>query len=194
MTTIARVSIPTPDLSVLKRTVTIVKGDPLPPLKNVELTSEQKAEIAQTKAISAAAVAASQKQLQETLKILNPNSREIYLSSITDLSLENAQKTLGIVEQMAKNKEDVGFNVHGRYGDQKITDLKTYVSALKDYIGKLSSAGAQPISSAPPAVDTAGVSSQSSLSLANASSLSSVGAASTYRQMQDMVTNDGLKE
>lgn len=165
----------------------------MPALKNVELTAAQKAELAQTNAISAATVAASQKQVQDAQKILNPNSREIYLSSITDLSLESAQNTLGIVEQMAKNKEDVGFNVHGRYGDQKITDLKTYVSALKDYIGKFSSAGAQPISSSTLAFDTGGVSSPSSRSVAHSSSLSSAGAASTYRQMQDMVTNDGLK-
>ena len=119
MTTIARVGTSTPELNSLKRTVNIVKGGPLPALKNVELTAAQKAELAQTNAISAATVAASQKQVQDAQKILNPNSREIYLSSITDLSLESAQNTLGIVEQMAKNKEDVGFNVHGRYGDQK---------------------------------------------------------------------------
>lgn len=171
MTTIARVGTSTPELNSLKRTVNIVKGDPLPTLKNVEWTAEQKAELAQTKAISAAATAASQKQIREAQKILNPDSREIYLSSITDLSLESAQKTLGIVEQMAKNKEDVGFNVHGRYGDQKITDLKTYVSALRDYIGKYPSAEAQSITS----------------------SLPSTAAASIYRQMQDMVAHDGLK-
>jgi hypothetical protein len=171
MTAIARVGTSTPELNSLKRTVNIVKGDHLPTLKNVELTVEQKAELAQTKAISAAATAASQKQIEEAQKILNPNSREIYLSSITDLSLESAQKTLGIVEQMANNKEDVGFNVHGRYGDQKITDLKTYVSALRDYIGKYPSAEAQSITS----------------------SLPSTAAASIYRQMQDMVAHDGLK-
>lgn len=177
MTTITHIGTSTPELSTSKRTVQIVKDDTLPRLKNVELTVGQKAELAQAKAISAATVAASQKQVREAQKILHPDSHEIYLSSITHLSLEGAQKSLGIAEVMAKNKEDVGFNVHGRYGNQEITDLKTYVTALKDYISKYPTAGALATASTPPAVEP----------------VVDAGAASIYRQVQNMVTNDGVK-
>jgi hypothetical protein len=40
------------------------------------------------------------------------------------------------------NHADVGMTVSGRYGDQKISDLNTYLAALKDHIGKLESSAA----------------------------------------------------
>ena len=64
-------------------------------------------------------------------------SREMYLPNISDLSLENAKKALGIVELKIENHEDVGRNVHGHYGNQAISDLNTYLAALKDHISKL---------------------------------------------------------
>ena len=67
---------------------------------------------------------------------LYKESREMYLSNISTLSLDHAKTQLGIVEVKIKNREDVGVNVHGRYEDQKISDLSTYLAALKDYISK----------------------------------------------------------
>ena len=95
-------------------------------------------------------------------------SHEMYMPNVSDLSLDNAKKSLGIAQVMIKNKEDVGVNVHGRYGDQEISDLHTYTVALKDFIGKLeaATAGAGVGAGAPPVNTTA---------------------ASTYRQMQEMV-------
>jgi hypothetical protein len=75
-------------------------------------------------------------------------SHEMYLSNISDLSLEHAKKQLDIVESKISNHEDVGMNVHGRYGAQTISDLNTYLAALKDYIGKID-IGASPTSSEP---------------------------------------------
>jgi hypothetical protein len=40
------------------------------------------------------------------------------------------------------------MNVHGRYRDQAISDLNTYLAALKDYISKID-IGASPTPSAP---------------------------------------------
>jgi hypothetical protein len=70
------------------------------------------------------------------------------LSNIVDLSLEHAKKQLVVVESMISTHEDAGMNVHGRYGAQAISDLNTYLAALKDYISK-SDIGASPTPSEP---------------------------------------------
>jgi hypothetical protein len=76
-------------------------------------------------------------------------SHEMYfLSNIVDLSLEHAKKQLVVVESMISTHEDAGMNVHGRYGAQAISDLNTYLAALKDYISK-SDIGASPTPSEP---------------------------------------------
>jgi hypothetical protein len=76
-------------------------------------------------------------------------SHEMYfLSNIADLSLEHAKKQQGVVESMISTHEDAGMNVHGRYGDLAISDLNTYLAALKDYISKLD-IGASPTPSEP---------------------------------------------
>lgn len=72
-------------------------------------------------------------------------SHEMYLSNISTLSLNHAKTQLGLIELKIENREDVGVNVHGRYGDQEISDLNTYLAALKDYISKLD-IGAVPMS------------------------------------------------
>jgi hypothetical protein len=75
-------------------------------------------------------------------------SHEMYLSNISDLSLAHAKTQLGIVELAISTHEDAGMNVHGRYGDHNISDLNTYLAALKDYISKLD-IGASPTPSEP---------------------------------------------
>lgn len=103
------------------------------------MTSAEKADFAQRDAQSAEMAAASRKQLEEAKRLTSlegMESHEMYMPNVSDLSLENAQKSLGIAQVMIRNKEDVGGNVHGRYGDQEISDLNTYVAALKDYISK----------------------------------------------------------
>ena len=73
---------------------------------------------------------------------------------------------------MIKNKEDVGVTVNGRYGDQDISDLNTYKAALTDYISKYEAAMAKTTAGESPTPSQA-----------------STTAASTYRQMQEMVKN-----
>lgn len=110
-----------------------------------EMTAEQKADIAQQKTVMAAANAALEKQFQTEQKRISAagmESHEMYMPNVADLSLETAKKSLGIAQVMIKNKEDVGVNVHGRYGNQQISDLHTYTMALTDYIGKMEAATA----------------------------------------------------
>ena len=131
----------------------------------------------QAKANSAATVAASEKQLLEVKKRTSSagmESHQMYLPNISDLSLENAKKSLGIAGAMIKNKEDAGVTVNGRYGDQNISDLNTYKAALTDYISKYEAAM-----------------SKATVGEATAPSQASTTAASTYRQMQDMGRNSG---
>jgi hypothetical protein len=75
-------------------------------------------------------------------------SHEMYLSNISTLSLDHAKTQLGIVELAISTHEDAGRNVHGRYGDHDISDLNTYLAALKDYISKID-IGASPTPSEP---------------------------------------------
>jgi hypothetical protein len=127
--------------------------------KGTGLTAEQKADHAQRQASAAARAVDVAKREQEIEKNKLVESHEMYLSNISDLSLEHAKKQLGIVQVMIKNRQDAGVNVHGRYGDQKISDLGTYLTGLKDFISKH---------------DT------------TAAPLSNETAASVYRQVQDM--------
>jgi hypothetical protein len=111
-------------------------------------SAEEMAQLAQIKANAAALDAACEKQRQEIEKNKRVESHEMYLSNISDLSLEHAKKQLGIVELKISNHEGSGMNVHGRYGAQAISDLSTYLAALKDYISK-SDIGASPTLSEP---------------------------------------------
>jgi hypothetical protein len=105
--------------------------------------TEQSAEFAQRRAETAAREAVFAQREQEvarSLKYVENNS--ISLSNISTLSLGHAKTQVGIVELKITNREDVGMTVSGRYGDQKISDLNTYLAALKDHIGKLESSAA----------------------------------------------------
>jgi hypothetical protein len=106
-------------------------------MKEVRPSAEEMAQLAQIKANAAAQDAACEKQRQEIEKNKRVESHEMYLSNISDLSYEHAKKQLGIVEVKISNHEDAGMNVHGRYGDHNISDLNTYLAALKDYISKI---------------------------------------------------------
>jgi hypothetical protein len=106
-------------------------------MKEVRPSAEEMAQLAQIKANAAALDAACEKQRQEIEKNKRVESHEMYLSNISDLSYEHAKKQLGIVEVKISNHEDAGMNVHGRYGDHNISDLNTYLAALKDYISKI---------------------------------------------------------
>jgi hypothetical protein len=109
----------------------------------VELTPEQKEFLARTDAEQAAreaVFAQGEQEVARSLKYVENNS--ISLSNISTLSLGHAKTQVGIVELKITNREDVGMTVSGRYGDQKISDLNTYLAALKDHIGKLESSAA----------------------------------------------------
>jgi hypothetical protein len=134
-------------------------------------------------------------------------SHEIYLPNIADLSLENAKKSLSIAEGMIRSHDDAGINVHGRYGDQDISDLHTYLVALRDFISQhetaVSLATSEPTTGTPtgtptmtapiPYVDPVGLPGQNHIYLPNVASLSSATAASVYRQVQDMVSRNGVE-
>ena len=98
----------------------------------------------------------------------------MYMPNVSDLSLENAKKSLGIAQVMIKNKEDVGVNINGRYGDQNISDLTSYTAALTDYIGKFEAAV-----------------SKAAVGESPAPSQASTTAASVYRQMQVLIDKGG---
>lgn len=142
--------------------------------KGKELTVEQKAEVSRAKANSAALEAASAKQVREAEKSMHAESHEMYMPNVSDLSLENAKKSLGIAQVMIKNKEDVGVNINGRYGDQNISDLTSYTAALTDYIGKFEAAV-----------------SKAAVGESPAPSQASTTAASVYRQMQVLIDKGG---
>lgn len=172
MTTISGNSVPSTEGSVQRRIALNGTGGAWTN-KAKEMTAEQKAELSQKKSAMAAADAALEKQFQAEQKRISAagmESHEMYMPNVSDLSLENAKKSLGIAQVMIKNKEDVGVNVHGRYGDQEISDLHTYTVALKDFIGKLEAATAETGAGATQVNTTA---------------------ASTYRQMQEMMRNAG---
>ena len=179
MTTISNNSFPSADAIVPRRPTSVaVTGKSESYLgKALVQTPEQKAEIVKARADMAAASTASEKQLQDVKKRLSAEgmeSHQMYLPNISDLSLENAKKSLGIAEVMIKNKEDVGVTVNGRYGDKDISDLGNYKAALTDYISKYETA----MSTA-----TGGAGS--------APSQASTTAASTYRQMQVLIDKGG---
>lgn len=171
MTTISRTTIPVPPAIAKGGGVPVPNKSELSQFKPKILTAAEKADFAQRDAKVAKAEAEFQKRKQEVDKAMSVEgmeSHEMYMPNVSDLSLDNAKKSLGIAQVMIKNKEDVGVNVHGRYGDQEISDLHTYTVALKEYIGKLEAATAGAGADAPPVNTTA---------------------ASTYRQMQEMVKN-----
>ena len=124
------------EMASSRRSVTSGPGDAHAFVKGTGMTADQKAEVAQRKANAAALVAASDKQVFEMKKTLSPESREMYLPNVSDMSMESATKSLGIAEVMIKNKEGAGLNIHGRYGEQDISDLSAYRLALKDFISK----------------------------------------------------------
>lgn len=97
----------------------------------------------------------------------------MYLPNVSDLSLENAKKSLGIAQVMIENKEDVGVTINGRYGDKDISDLNSYKAALTDYISKFEAAV-----------------SKAAVGESTAPSQASTTATSIYRQMQSMVSQD----
>jgi hypothetical protein len=157
----------------------IVRGENIAHLvlgKPRQLTSEEKADLAQRDALYAKMAAASEKQRLEVEKSNHYESHEMYLSNISHMSLDGAKKSLGITQVMIERHSDAGLNVHGRYGDTEISDLKTYLAALKDFIGKQKTA----MPTAPTGTSTVA-----------APTPSSTAAASTYRQVQDMVNKSG---
>ena len=70
-------------------------------------------------------------------------SQHTYAPNIADLTLKTAKWSLAIIESELKDPELARMSFHSRYGDQVITDMKSYVIAAKDYISKLES-GASP--------------------------------------------------
>jgi hypothetical protein len=174
-------------------------------VKVVGRTDVQAAE--QKQAYAAALEVDHAKAMQEPEKSKHlEESHEMYLPNIADLSLENAKKSLGIAEGMIRNHDDAGINVHGRYGDQDISDLHTYLAALKDFISQREAAvplatsepatgtPTGPTTTAPsPYVDPVGLPGQNHIYLPNIISLSSTTAASVYRQVQDMVSRNGVE-
>lgn len=141
--------------------------------KAKEMTAEQKAEIAQTQSTAKAANDAMEKRYQAEEKRRSEagmESHQMYMPNVADLSLTDAKWSLGVAQSMIKNKEDVGLTVNGRYGDQDISDLHSYTVALKDFIGKLEAAAAS----------GNGVGATQANTSATAS----------YRQMQELVSDD----
>ena len=94
-----------------------------------------KAEAARNKA-QMAAQAAQQKALEKAQQAdrLAQESHEIYLPNISSLSKELAQRIKGSVEAMIQNRDDVGMNVNGGYGTEKINSLDRYLSAINTHI------------------------------------------------------------
>ncbi|MEV4782875.1 hypothetical protein [Burkholderia sp. LMU1-1-1.1] len=180
MTTISNTSIPSAEAIAPRRVTSVaVTGKSESYLgKALELTAQQKAETVKVRADMAAGTAAAEKQAQEVKKRLSVEgmeSHQMYLPNISDLSLENAKKSLDIAEVMIKNKEDVGVTVNGRYGDKDISDLGAYKAALTDYIGKYETA----------------MSSKATGGGATVPTQASTTAASTYRQMQVLIDKGG---
>lgn len=72
-------------------------------------------------------------------------SNEVYFPNIAYLPLKDAQSILGYSEQRHSNHCYDNRDIHGNYGDQRISDIDTYLAALKDHIAKLEN-GASPLS------------------------------------------------
>lgn len=199
MTTISRTAAPAPELTSTRRIVNPGKGDAGVFVKARELTADQKADLASRKAYFAELEAKSQTASLAAEKRNKAESHEMYLPNISDLSLEDAKKSLEIVEVMIKNKGDVGLNIHGRYGDQKITDLKSYTTAVKDFISKHQTTVPDSTSVTLTAASQVANAKAPQQSETNANfspvapSQSSSAAAALYRQIQDQVDtkNDG---
>ena len=162
-------------MTTISRSVVIEPGNEVTVFRRGTRSVTEMSDFMQAKANSEAAFAAAEKQQSEVkkrLSVAGMESHQMYLPNISDLSLENAKKSLGIAGAMIKNKEDVGVTVNGRYGDQDISDLNTYKAALTDYISKYEAAMAKTTAGESPTPSQA-----------------STTAASTYRQMQEMVKN-----
>lgn len=191
MTTISRTAVPTPEFTVPRRIVNTGKEDAGVFSKPQELTAAQKADLASRKAYFAELEAKSQTASLAAEKRNKPESHEMYLPNISDLSLEDAKKSLEIVEVMIKDKGDVGLNIHGRYGDQKISDLKSYTTAVKDFISKhqttVPDSTSVTLTAAQVANAKASQQSETNANFAPASSQPSSVAAALYRQIQDQV-------
>ncbi|MDP1999654.1 MAG: hypothetical protein Q8K22_08685 [Rhodoferax sp.] len=86
-------------------------------------------------AVSNANLAAS--RANEAKAFRYEENHAITLPNISDLTLEVAKTSLGIAESIVKKREDVGLSVRGRYGDKSISDMKTYLTSIKDHISKL---------------------------------------------------------
>lgn len=61
----------------------------------------------------------------------------MYIPNIAHQTLEVAKKTLASVQDTISKREDVGLRFHSAYGDQIISDMATYLTAVQDYISKL---------------------------------------------------------
>lgn len=173
MTTISR-SASAADVMPTRRVV-IEPGNEVTVFRRGTRSVTEMSDYMQTKANAEATMAAAEKQRLEVKKrtsVEGMESHQMYLPNISDLSLENAKKSLGIAQVMIKNKEDVGVTVNGRYGDKNISDLNSYKAALTDYISKYEAAMAK-----------------ATVGDSTAPSQASTTAASTYRHMQDMMKN-----
>lgn len=175
MTTISRSASAAVEVMPSRRLV-IERGNEVVAFRRGTQSAEQVAEVAQRNAAAAEVAAASAKQLQEVKRrtsVEGMESHQMYLPNVSDLSLENAKKSLGIAQVMIENKEDVGVTINGRYGDKDISDLNSYKAALTDYISKFEAAV-----------------SKAAVGESTAPSQASTTATSIYRQMQSMVSQD----
>lgn len=105
-----------------------------------QLSTEEKAHIAEMKAKSAALEAASQKQRLEIEKSNHPENHDIFFSGTEDPTPANAKKALSKVQTIIERHEDAGMNFHARFGDRLATDINTYMSWLKESISMSESA------------------------------------------------------
>jgi hypothetical protein len=103
--------------------------------KQGTVSVETMADYQKTKANAEKTVAEANQREQAALRsssLAAVENHAISLPNISGLSLENAQKSLAMAQDMIQKKEDAGLSVYSHYGDQKISNLNAYTTALKD--------------------------------------------------------------
>lgn len=142
MTTISASGWPATEI-IPTRSLKIDRNNEVHVFKQGTVSVEAMADYQKNKANAEKTVAdANQRELawKKSSSVAALESHAMYLPNISDLSLENAQKSLDIAQDMIQKKEDAGRSVQGQYGDQKISSLNAYTAALKDYINKQATA------------------------------------------------------
>jgi hypothetical protein len=115
------------------------------PIKIVGLGTKEAAELAQKYPDPAEYAAAyEQRRVAEEHRINTTKSRDMHFANIEELPLEIAKMAVGIVQKKIDNHEDAGMNIRAHIGNQVVSDLNTYMAALKDYISKHDTVASQP--------------------------------------------------